>query len=315
MSFEVPNLTLLRHFVVVAEEKGISKAAKRLRISQPALSKNIRKLEDVLGTQLFERHSGGSDLTDTGRAFLNHAQLIGLEYEHAVQEIRNLLSEQETTITIGSGPVWTSTVIPAALPLFHRRFPRHRLMVKTGPVDEMIEDLRLGRIDIFAGALIRQNEMPQFRRLRLARATLGVMVSQDHPLARIEGPVDPRLLAQYPFVSFVSTREVLGTFGALLKERGALPPRYVLETSSIYACVELARSGEYLFYESTMIASSPIGRGLKVINLDAGSHVFEMGFVFREGLDRLPAYRAIMKAMIEVFTETTPAEDLIGSEL
>ena len=78
MSFEVPNLTLLRHFVVVAEEKGISKAAKRLRISQPALSKNIRKLEDVLGTQLFERHSGGSDLTATLMARCLKADAITL---------------------------------------------------------------------------------------------------------------------------------------------------------------------------------------------------------------------------------------------
>jgi DNA-binding transcriptional LysR family regulator len=183
MSFEVPNLTLLRHFVVVAQERGISRAAKRLRISQPALSKNIRRLEELVGTQLFDRHSGGSELTVTGQAFLDHAQVIGLEYQHALQKIRNLLSEQESTITIGTGPVWTSTVIPAAVPRFHERFPRHRLMVQTGHADRMIEDLRLGRIDIFAGALIRQNEMPGFRRLKIARAQLGVMCSENHPLA------------------------------------------------------------------------------------------------------------------------------------
>ena len=97
LSFEVPNLTLLKHFVVVAEERGISKAAKPLRISQPALSKNIRRLETLLGTQLFERHSGGSDLTQTGLAFFGRAQAIALEYEHAVQDIRNLLSEQQAT--------------------------------------------------------------------------------------------------------------------------------------------------------------------------------------------------------------------------
>lgn len=315
MSFEVPNLTLLRHFVVVAEERGITKAAKRLRISQPALSKNIRRLETILGTQLFERHSGGSDLTEAGRAFLDHAQVIGLEYQHAVQEIQNILSEHEATISIGSGPVWTSTVIPAAVPLFHRRFPRHRLTVQTGPVDQMIEDLLLGRIDIFAGALIRQNEVPGFRRLRLAKAELGVMCADSHPLAQIKGPVEPGRVGEYPFVSFVATRDVLATFASLLKAKGAPPPRYVLETSSIYACIELARSGEYLFYESTLLADNPIGVGLTAIKLDMPVHEFEMGFVFREGLDRLPPYRAIMKAMIDTLRETTPKENLITSNL
>lgn len=311
MSFEVPNLTLLRHFVVVAEERGISKAAKRLRISQPALSKNIRRLEELLGTQLFDRHSGGSDLTETGMAFLERAQVIGLEYEHAIQEIRNLLSEQEATIRVGAGPVWTSTVIPAAVPRFHRRFPRHRLMVQTGPVDQMIEDLRLGRIDIFAGALIRQNQMPGFIRTRLAKAELGIMCSKDHPLAQADGSIDPRRVVDYPFVSFVATRDVMMSLSSFLKANGAAPPRYIVETSSIYACVELARSGEYLFYESTMIASSPIGAGLTALSFGRPIHEFDMGFVFREELDRLPAYRAVMKAMLETFKERTPPENLV----
>ncbi|MEW9834242.1 LysR family transcriptional regulator [Mesorhizobium marinum] len=315
MTFDVPNLTLLRHFVVVAEERGISRAARRLRISQPALSKNIRRLEELLGTALFERHSGGSDLTPTGRTFFDHAQIIGLEYQHALQEIQNLLSEQDATISIGSGPVWTSTVIPAAVPRFHARFPRHRLMVQTGQVDQMIEDLRLGRIEIFAGALIRQNEMPGFRRLKIARAELGVMCSETHPLAQLKEPVDSRVVADYPFVSFVATRDVLNGFAALLKARQAEPPRYMIETSSIYACVDMVRSGKYLFYESTMLASSPIGEGLKAIKLDAPTLEFDMGFVFRDGLERLPPQRGIMKTMLDVFKETTPPAQLYDTEL
>jgi len=315
MSFEVPNLTLLRHFVAVAEDRGISKAAKRLRISQPALSKNIRRLEEMLGTQLFDRHSAGSRLTQSGATFLNSAQLIGLEYEHALQEIRNLVHEQESTITIGAGPVWTSTVIPEAVQRFHKRFPRHRLMVQTGSVDRMIEDLRMGSIDIFAGALIQQNLMSGFVRKRLATADFGIMCSRDHPLAQIEGIVDPQRISEHPFVSFVATSDVVKMLGQFLKERGAPPPRYLLETTSIYACVELARTGKYLFYETVMIADSPVGQGLVALNLGQPMHQFEMGFVFREGLNQMPAYRGIMKAMLEVFVERTPPERLLHSSL
>lgn len=306
MSFEVPNLTLLKHFVAVAEDKGISKAAKRLRISQPALSKNVKRLEEMLGTRLFERHSGGADLTETGLAFFNRAQVIGLEYEHAVQEIRNLLSEQDATIRVAAGPIWSSTILPAAASRFHRRFPRHRLVVQTGSVDQLIEDLRLGRVDIFAGAIIQKSRLPNFTSRRVAKAQLGIMCAETHPLAKVEGPIDPKSLAAYPFVSFNLNRDVQRTLSDYLKERGAPPPRYMLETSSIYTCVELARSGDYLFYESTMVAGSPIGHGLKVLKTDTEIFQYDLGFVFRQGLDKLPPQNGLIKAMVEVFEERGP---------
>jgi DNA-binding transcriptional LysR family regulator len=301
MSFEVPNLTLLKHFVTVAEDKGISKAAKRLRISQPALSKNVKRLEEMLGTRLFERHSSGADLTPTGQAFFNRAQIIGLEYEHAVQEIRNLLSEQDATIRVAAGPVWSSTILPPAASRFHRRFPRHRLSVQTGPVDQLIEDLRLGRVDIFAGAVIAKSRLPGFTSRRVAKAQIGIMCAEHHPLAKVEGPVDPMELVKYPFVSFNLNRDVLKMLSDWLKERGAPPARYLLETSSLFTCAELARSGDYLFFESTMVAGSPIGQGLKVLKTDKEIFQYDLGFVFRQGMDRLPAHGGLMKAMVEVF--------------
>ncbi len=303
MSFEVPNLTLLKHFVTVAEDKGISKAAKRLRISQPALSKNIKRLEEMLGTRLFERHSGGADLTQTGLAFFNRARVIGLEYEHAVQEIRNLLSEQDATIRVAAGPIWSSTIVPPAASRFHKRFPRHRLSVQTGPVDQLIDDLRLGRVDIFAGAVIAKSRLPGFTSRRVAKAQLGIMCAEHHPLAKVEGPLDPLQLVTYPFVSFNQNRDVLKSLSDWLKDRGAPPPRYLLETSSIYTCAELARSGDYLFYESTMVVGSPIGRGLTVLKTEKPIFQFDLGFVFRQGLDRLAPQNGLMKAMVEAFED------------
>jgi DNA-binding transcriptional LysR family regulator len=303
MSLEVPNLTLLKHFVAVAENSGFSKAAKILRISQPALSKNVRRLEQMLGTRLFERHASGTDLTATGQAFFNRAQIINLQYEHAIQEIRNLLFEQDTTIRVAAGPVWSSAIIPGAASRFRRRFPRHCLSVRTGEVDQLIEDLRLGRVDIFAGAITPQVRLPGFATRRVAKAQLGIICAQGHPLARIEGPVDPKQLAQYPFVTFNLNRDVMGVLSEYMRERGVSPPRYMLETNSLYACVELVRLGDYLFFESTMIADSPIGHGLKALTTDRPIHQYEIGFVFRTGLERLNSYNALMKAMTDVFEE------------
>jgi DNA-binding transcriptional LysR family regulator len=300
LAFEVPNLTLLRQFIVTAEERGISKAAKRLRISQPALSKNIHKLEDLLQTRLFERHSGGADLTETGRIFLERAQIIALEYQHALQDIRNILADQDATIRIAAGPIWSSTVLPHVAERFHALFPRHRLRVRTDSIWDLTDDLRLGRVDIFAGALVNRTKPPGFTARKLATADLVVFASKDHPLVQRGGKVPLDCLADYPFVAFEPSFEIIEFFSKTLREHHARPLRVMLETSSIYACVQLALTGKYLFYETSLIGKGPIGEGLAVVPLEVSPMSFDIGIVYRDGLDRIPHFNRLMQIMSDV---------------
>ena len=306
MPLAIPNLTLLKQFVAVAESKGISSAAARLHISQPALSKNVRRLEAMLGTQLFERHSRGAELTPVGLAFYNRAQVIGLEYEHALQDIRNLLSKQDGVFRVAAGSIWSNVILPAAASRFHKRFPLHRLIVRTSAWEQQIEELRRGRVDIFAGPIVRSALPPGFASRRIAKAQLGIMCARSHPLARVQGPLDAMSLSDLPFVSFSVDSHVLKTLSDYLKARGAPPPRHVVESDSLYTCVELARSGDYLFYESTMIADSPIGAGLTVLPTDDVMWQYDMGLAYREGLGKLAPYNGFMKAMAEVLNERGP---------
>ena len=299
LAFEVPNLTLLRQFVVTAEERGISKAAAKLRISQPALSKNIRKLEDLLETQLFERHSGGTRLTETGRVFLDRVQVIGLEYQHALQDIHNMLSEQESTIRIAAGPIWSSTILPHVAERFHDLFPRHKLLVSSDSVTDQSDDLRLGRVDLFAGALLNRTTPPGFVARKLARAELVVFASRDHPLLRSTGEVDITALADYPFVSFQPSREIIDILSARIREKGGRPVRVMLETTSIFACVELALTGKYLFFETNLIAQGPLGKDLAVVPLSDPPPQFDIGIVHRQGLDRIPHFNRLIQIMTQ----------------
>lgn len=83
------SLSQIRYFVAVAEEGHVSRAAKKLNISQPPLSRHIRTLEEELGTELFERTARGMRVLPAGEAFLKHARQILASVDRAVAELRD----------------------------------------------------------------------------------------------------------------------------------------------------------------------------------------------------------------------------------
>ncbi len=307
MPFEIPNLTLLRQFLVTAEEGGISKAASRLRISQPALSKNIHRLEDLVGTKLFDRHSSGSSLTAAGQLFFQRAQVIGLEYQHALQDIRNSMADQSATISIGAGPIWSSTVMPSVIEKFHTIHPQYKLQVRTGSGVDLTEDLRLGRIDIFAGALVPSVRLPGFAMRPFAQSMMSVLSSKNHPLQQLGATANLAAVAAYPFVAFSPSTEVIDTLSASFRASGAAPPKFTVETSSLFSCIELVRSGRYLIYETEMLIDSRIGKDLVIVEAAMDIWPFTVGISYREGMDRVAHMRVLMRIMEETLQALVPS--------
>src|ERR1017187_3864632 len=113
--FVYMELRHLRYFVAVAEEENVSRAALKLHVSQPGLSRQIRDLEDEIGFQLFERSAKSLRLTEAGKIFLNEARAVLLHAEDAVKKARAVSGGTTGEINVGYAPSLTGQILPSAL--------------------------------------------------------------------------------------------------------------------------------------------------------------------------------------------------------
>ncbi len=296
MPRHLPNLTYIRQFITVAEQGSISEAARSLNITQPALSKSLRKLEQTVGTPLVERFATGIRLTSAGQMFLNHAQVIALEYEHALQNIRNVIEDQDSTVNILAGPIWSNTVVPAVLPQFHRLFPRIRLNVKSVGARGVAEDLLMGKAEIFAGALLDHEIPGELEVQRVVKSGLGVLASNAHPLAG-RAHVSARDLANFPFVIYAPSSEIYDYLAAFQYRHQAPLPKVVLETSSLQSCLEIVKKGELLLFETTMIANSAYGSGIVPLRIGEVLNPYDVGLVYRPALKKIAHNNRLLRIM------------------
>src|SRR5205823_11200329 len=121
--FSAVELRHLRYFVAVAEMENVSRAALKLHVSQPALSRQIRDLEDEIGFCLLERTAKSVRLTEAGRAFLNDARELLRQADESVKKARANASEEPTELHIGYSPTPFAEVLPKIQRPFQRAMP------------------------------------------------------------------------------------------------------------------------------------------------------------------------------------------------
>lgn len=178
------ELRHLRYFATVAEEKNITRAAARLFVTQPALSRQIKDLEKLLGVALFVRASSGLSLTPAGQAFLPQARQILEQSAEAMLSMRRFIECRNHSLAVGYIAPALGSFLGAALQVFRQRHPQLEVKLFELPPGRQIEALREGRLDI---ALIG-HACPELRRefelVTIRRIPLVAALSATHPLAR-----------------------------------------------------------------------------------------------------------------------------------
>lgn len=171
----------LRQFIAVAEEHCFSLAAKRLGISQPALSRQVRHLEEKLGVPLFIRTKRRVELTEAGQVFLDEVRRGLLHIDWAMQAARQAGHGEVGRLAIGFVGPATYSVLPPAMQAFQRRFPRVELDLDEASTGEQMAALREGRLQL--GFLCPSAAYDDLSIEPVLAEAVVVAVPRGHPLA------------------------------------------------------------------------------------------------------------------------------------
>lgn len=236
------ELRHLRYFVAVAEERNFTRAAQRLNIAQPPLSRQIQQLEETLGVQLLERNSRPLKLTETGKFFYSHAaQLLSqtAELESMTRRVGNI----ERSLSVG----FVGSTLYGMLPKIIRRFRDENTTVELSLHEmstmDQIRALKDGRIDVGFGRI--RHEDANIRRVILREEKMIVAFPEGHPLSVAKPIIALRDLVNETLIIFPKTPrpsyadQVLAAF-----QDRALKPRRIYEVRELQIALGLVAAGE-----------------------------------------------------------------------
>lgn len=178
------DLRQLTYFLSVIEHGSVGKAAEHLHMTQPALSKSIRRLEEGLAVKLFERGPEGMTPTSFGVALAAKARFISLEVRNVVEELDDLRGVHRGSVVVGSSPSAAGEILAQATRRAIARRPDLRVTVIEGMQEALLPCLRGGQMDFIVGTTAPDEGGDDVRADLLFRDEVAVIARVQHPLAR-----------------------------------------------------------------------------------------------------------------------------------
>jgi DNA-binding transcriptional LysR family regulator len=288
--------------LVVGETLNFTKAAARLRVAQPALSRQVQDLEDEIGVDLLRRSPRGVTLTAEGKLFLEEVRELLKHVDESVEKTRALARGEYGDLHIGYIPIPTAEILPRALEAFRKAVPHVKLVLHDLSTDELIAGLRDGTLEvaIMVQPISEQTAEIEFETLR--SYVWCVALSRAHPLARLKS-IPLEKLASERLV--ILSRKSYSEYHRILEHIFApvsCKPRIVMECDSedsLFIEIEAGRGIALV----TMIAKLMSGKRLLYRPLTGTTETQSVGIARATKGDVTPAGEKFCEILRQISTE------------
>lgn len=290
----------LRYFQAVAEELSYSKAAQRLHIAQPALSRAVQELEERLGVVLLDRNRRSVALTVAGRVLLNETGLLLQRFDEAIRKVQRTAAGDEGELRLGFIGPPTQNFLGRVLAEFRRRHPRVAVILEERTPERVWEMVVRGRLDIGLTRPVLASRALGLQTALLRKERLCAAMPSTHPLAQ-SAALRWRALADEPLI-ILARREGVGLHDATLAacRQARFTPRLVHTPSLISTVLNYVEAGAGVGIIPDSVSS--LGAGLPIVFRPLGpARTVELVMVWSDQLESPPAtaFRRMMQEWLQ----------------
>lgn len=284
------ELRHLRYFIAVAEQENVSRAALKLHVSQPGVSRQIHDLEEEIDFKLFERSAKSLRLTEAGRKFLDEARAVLQRADDAVKNARAVANGAGGEIHVGYAPSLTVQILPRALRAFQAKLPQTRVQLHDLSTEEMLSGLRTGKLHVALTARQPQRMSRGLHFRELARYPMCAALPPGHPLAKSKTVGLPQLLRE-PLIAY--SRAEYPEYHELLDElfADAGTPHIAEEHDGITSIIAAVESGRG-FALVPQCVECMAGPRVKVVPLHPAPEPIPVGATWKTDTDAVRQFVA-----------------------
>ncbi|WP_336872912.1 LysR substrate-binding domain-containing protein [Rhodococcus qingshengii] len=256
----------LRHltcFVTVAQELNLGRAAQRLHLTQPAITKTLNELEKLAGLQLVVRGRQGARLTPAGEYFLGHASAAVDAMKSATTALA-APGAPSAPIRVGALPTVASVLLPKAISQLHETHPDLGITIITGFNDALLDGIRNEDLDLVIGRMADPEALNGIEFELLYTESLALVVRPEHPLTAFDTPVSMPRVLEYPVVVATSGTIPRRHTEVLLQRHGLHLPAGCVETLDISVARTLARRSNAVWFTPERVPQTDLDDGTLV---------------------------------------------------
>jgi len=289
----------LRHlqcFLAVADQRSLQRAAERLAISQPAVSKTLRELEEILGVQLFRRGRRGAAPTADAEAFERHARASVSALQQGIDSVAQARRRGGVVLRLGLLPSLAPCFAPPALLRFRAEMPGAMLQVASGPNARLLAELKAGALDLALARLSDPDRMTGLSFEHLYADSLALVVRPGHPLLAGAAPSLERA-ATWPAILADRGTTIRQSADSLLAAHGVAAPADWIESLSVSLARSLARTSDMVWYAPLAAVEDDLAAGvLARLPLSTAGSEEPIGVALRADSAPGPALNALLSA-------------------